>query len=45
MNRTHQTAIVAIPPETFCEPIQKIRQVHYIKICRWMPHITLIHPF
>ena len=45
MNRTHNTAIVVIPPEDVWGPIQAIRQEHDSKVKRWMPHITLIYPF
>ncbi|KKM66593.1 hypothetical protein LCGC14_1479650 [marine sediment metagenome] len=44
-NRTHNTAIVIIPPEDVWRPIQAIRQKHDRKLRRWMPHITLIYPF
>ena len=44
-NKTHNTAIVVIPPEDVWGPIQAIRQKHDSKVRRWMPHITLIYPF
>ena len=44
-NKTHNTAIVAIPPADAWRPIQAIRQKHDSKAGRWMPHITLIYPF
>jgi 2'-5' RNA ligase len=43
--RTHQTAVVVIPPEWCWEPIQAIRRRHDRQIRRWMPHITLLYPF
>ncbi len=44
-SRTHQTAVVIIPPESVWPPIQAIRRVHDRQFRRWMPHITLIYPF
>ncbi|MGB2822000.1 MAG: 2'-5' RNA ligase family protein [Phycisphaerae bacterium] len=44
-NRTHNTAIVIIPPDDAWHPIQGIRQKHDRKVRRWMPHMTLIYPF
>lgn len=44
-NKTHNTAIVVIPPEDVWGPIQAIRQKHDSKVKRWMPHITVIYPF
>lgn len=44
-SRTHQTAIVVIPPEDCWEPIQRIRRRHDRHVRRWMPHITLLYPF
>ena len=44
-NKTHNTAIVVIPPEDVWGPIQAIRQEYDSKIKRWMPHIALIYPF
>jgi RNA 2',3'-cyclic 3'-phosphodiesterase len=41
----HTSAVVLIPPEDAWAPIQAIRQRHDSKICRWMPHITLLYPF
>ncbi len=43
--KTHQTAIVAIPPKECWEPIQAIRRQHDRQFRRWMPHITLLYPF
>ncbi|UCD28509.1 MAG: 2'-5' RNA ligase family protein [Planctomycetota bacterium] len=43
--KTHQTAIVIIPPDPCWEPIQVIRREHDRQFRRWMPHITLIYPF
>ena len=44
-NKTHNTAVVVIPPADAWGPIQAIRQKHDRKVRRWMPHITLIYPF
>ena len=44
-NKTHNTAIVIIPPPDAWRPIQAIRHKHDSKVRRWMPHITLIYPF
>ena len=43
--KTHQTAVVIIPPKAVWEPIQKIREVHDKQFRRWMPHLTLLYPF
>ena len=43
--KTYKTAVVAIPPEGFQEPIQALRKKHDCHFRRWMPHITLIYPF
>jgi 2'-5' RNA ligase len=43
--KTHQTAVVVIPPPELWEPIQAIRRRHDRQVRRWMPHITLIYPF
>jgi len=43
--KTHQTAVVLIPPEECWEPIQAIRRQHDRRFRRWMPHITLLYPF
>ena len=45
--KTHQTAVVAIPPREACEPIQRIRDRYDppYKLLRWMPHVTLLYPF
>lgn len=43
--KTHQTAVVIIPPENLWQPIQQIRQKHDRHFRRWMPHITMIYPF
>lgn len=45
MSKTHKTAAVIIPPRDVWEPIQQIRRQQDRKLRRWMPHITLIHPF
>jgi 2'-5' RNA ligase len=44
-DKTHQTAVVLIPPEECWEPIQAIRRKHDRQIRRWMPHVTLLYPF
>lgn len=43
--RTHQTAVVLIPPQECWEPIQAIRRAHDRHVRRWMPHVTLLYPF
>ena len=43
--KTHQTAIVLIPPRQIWEPIQEIREQYDSHVWRWMPHVTLIYPF
>jgi 2'-5' RNA ligase len=43
--KTHQTAVVAIPPLEVWDPIQAIRRQHDRNVHRWMPHITLLYPF
>lgn len=43
--KTHQTAVVLIPPEQHWEPIQTIRRQHDRHVARWMPHVTLLYPF
>jgi 2'-5' RNA ligase len=43
--KTHESAVVVIPPDDVWEPIQDIRRVHDRQIERWMPHITLLYPF
>lgn len=43
--RTHQTAVVLVPPEECWEPIQAIRRQHDRQVRRWMPHVTLVYPF
>jgi 2'-5' RNA ligase len=43
--KTHESALVIIPPEAVWEPIQAIRRRHDRKLRRWMPHITLLYPF
>jgi 2'-5' RNA ligase len=44
-NKTHNTAVVLIPPDELWPPIQTIRRKHDRHIRRWMPHITMIYPF
>ncbi len=43
--KTHETAMVLIPPEDCGEPIQVIRRAHDRHVRRWMPHVTLLYPF
>lgn len=43
--KTQTSALVAIPPETAWEPIQRLRRQFDRKIDRWMPHVTLLYPF
>lgn len=43
--KTHQTAMVVIPPPSCWEPIQAIRRQHDRQLRRWMPHVTLVYPF
>ncbi len=43
--KTHETAVVAIPPPEIWEPIQQIRRLYDRKLNRWMPHVTLLYPF
>lgn len=43
--KTHNTAVVLIPPEELCGPIQAIRRRYDRHVNRWMPHITLTYPF
>jgi len=43
--KTHQTAVVIIPPKEIWASIQSIRQQHDANYRRWMPHITLMYPF
>ena len=42
--KTHNTAVVLIPPRERWEPIQAIRRVHDRQVRRWMPHVTLLYP-
>lgn len=44
-SKTHQTAVVLIPPRDCWEPIQAIRRVHDRHVDRWMPHVSLLYPF
>ncbi len=43
--KTHQTAVVLVPPLEHWEPIQDIRRRYDRQFKRWMPHITLLYPF
>ena len=44
-DKTHQSALVIIPPKDVWEPIQSVRREHDKQFKRWMPHITLLYPF
>jgi RNA 2',3'-cyclic 3'-phosphodiesterase len=44
-DKTHQSAIVVIPPEPLWEPIQAIRRQYDKYVRRWMPHFTMVYPF
>ncbi len=44
-DKTHQTAVVIIPPRGVWEPIQEVRRTHDKQFRRWMPHLTLLYPF
>ncbi|MBI4617932.1 MAG: 2'-5' RNA ligase family protein [Planctomycetes bacterium] len=41
----HQSAAVLIPPPELWQRIQEIRCAHDRAFGRWMPHVTLLHPF
>jgi 2'-5' RNA ligase len=43
--KTHQTALVLIPPRPLWDPIQSYRDRLDPRVRRWMPHITLLYPF
>jgi 2'-5' RNA ligase len=43
--KTHNTAVVLIPPQEVWAPIQAIRLQHDRHYRRWMPHLTLIYTF
>lgn len=45
MNKTHQTAVVIVPPKNVWNPIQTIRREHDKQFRRWLPHLTLLYPF
>lgn len=45
MTKTHQSAVVLVPPEELWGPIQAIRRKYDRKVERWMPHVTLLYPF
>jgi len=45
VQKTHQSAVVLIPPPEVWAPIQAIRRQHDRHLGRWMPHVTLIYPF
>jgi len=45
VQKTHQSAVVLIPPREVWAPIQAIRREHDRHLRRWMPHVTLIYPF
>ncbi len=44
-DKSHQTAVVWIPPAAKAEPIQRIRMKYDKKVDRWMAHINLLYPF
>lgn len=43
--KTHQAAVIAIPPPEVWEPIQAVRRQYDRHIHRWMPHVNLLYPF
>lgn len=43
--KTHQSAIVLVPPRDLWEPIQRIRRDRDRRHRRWMPHVTYLFPF
>ena len=43
--KTHQTAVVALPPPHVWGPIQAIRRHYDRQFEWWMPHINLLYPF
>jgi RNA 2',3'-cyclic 3'-phosphodiesterase len=45
VNRSSRSAVAIVPPESFWEPINAIRQKYDREIVRWMPHINLVFPF
>jgi 2'-5' RNA ligase len=45
MTKVYSTAVVIIPPEDLWDAIQDIRKKYDRNFLKWMPHITLIHPF
>lgn len=45
VRKTHQTAVVIIPPQAVWPPIQAIRERYDRQVRRWMPHINLLYPF
>jgi len=45
MEKTHQTAVVIVPPREVWEPVQAIRRLHDKQFRRWLPHLTLLYPF
>ena len=44
-DKTHQTAVVIVPPRKVWEPVQAVRRAHDKQFRRWMPHVTLLYPF
>ncbi len=45
VNRSSRSAVVILPPESLCKPINAIRDKHDKQRVRWMPHINLVFPF
>lgn len=43
--KTHQTAVVILPPLEVWAPIQDVRRRYDRQFRFWMPHITLMYPF
>ncbi len=43
--KTHQAALVVVPPREQWAPIQAIRERHDRQFRRWMQHLNLIYPF
>lgn len=40
-----RSALVLVPSRKVWAPIQAIRRAHDRRVRRWMPHVTLMHPF
>jgi len=43
--KTHKSALVVLPPDELCAPLQALRERHDRQAKRWMPHINLLYPF